>query len=1113
MVQDLREWIQAQTSSNVTPNFLQTIKNLGRIHAADREKFIKACKALGKFNGHEEFLERLHGELNTVSEQQEDHGLQINEPEETFLAPKRVVLDKKVTSQRILKQIELGLQDEAEDENVARLRDMESGYKKLSKPSLFKRLSKNKAKHLKEYANTSGIEPSKTRILQEVGKPGIPTDDNQDTNIRQAAEYLSIPAFSTRAVSSVDSNNAEDTYESGNDLPSDESAVEEDREWYDHEDDYSNAIDDSVVSTLNFRRRGSSNRRNQESNFNDLKSELHLTPISPAQRAKLVPPFLTSFRNSDGESVFLHFLDASSKFTSNVDPFRNPDSEFSLNAKRGSRLVNENRHMEARKSKAAEIADNSETAIAAVVGQPNGVEQVASGRIGDSANSAPREPPPSFEQIQESRRGLPAYQVKSELLQIVRDNQVIVIIGETGSGKTTQVPQFLFENGFCKDGKMIGCTQPRRVAAMSVATRVAQEMNVELGEKVGYSIRFEDRTSRGTRVKFMTDGLLLRETLVDPLLDKYSCIIMDEAHERTLSTDILFGIFKDLLSRRRDLKLIITSATMDANRFSNFFGAAPQFTIPGRTFPVEVVYSRSPVSDYVESAITQASKIHLATPITSGDVLIFMTGKEDIEATCSGLRSRLSEVQLRRTKENMNDHAESIEILPIYSALPADIQGKIFHKTLGKRKVVVATNIAETSLTVDGIRYVIDCGYSKLKVYSPQIGLDSLRMAPISLASANQRSGRAGRTGPGIAYRLYTEDTAYDDMYTQAIPEIQRTNLSNTLLLLKSLGVRDPLKFPFIDPPNEVTALFSLFELWAMGALDNLGNLTQLGTEMANFPLQPALSKMLLIASQNKCSEEVLTIVSMLSVPQVFHRPKAREEESDQARSRFFVPESDHLTLLNVYSQWKANQYSAKWCKRHFLQFKSLQRARDIRMQLCRSMERQGLYVESSGTDWSIVRKCICSAYAQQAAKIAGLSKYVHLKNGLELRLHPTSALHGAGDLPPYIVYHELLLTTKEYVNIVTAVDPLWLMEYEPLFYNFTRRSENDGDLDISDHKGDELDLCLKSWAIKRANLLQNMTLDSQVLDAKPISQLQQSKRAQSSKKTVNVGFKRRRPL
>jgi pre-mRNA-splicing factor ATP-dependent RNA helicase DHX38/PRP16 len=492
---------------------------------------------------------------------------------------------------------------------------------------------------------------------------------------------------------------------------------------------------------------------------------------------------------------------------------------------------------------------------------------------------------------------------------------------------------------------------------------------------------------------------------------------MDEAHERALNTDVLMGLIKKVLARRRDLKLIVTSATMNSDRFSRFYGGAPEFIIPGRTFPVDIQYSRSPCEDYVDSAVKQVLAIHVSQP--AGDILVFMTGQEDIEITCELVAERL---------KLLNDPPK-ISILPIYSQMPADLQAKIFDKAApGVRKVIVATNIAETSLTVDGIMYVVDAGFSKLKVYNPRMGMDTLQITPISQANASQRAGRAGRTGPGKAYHLYTEQAFKNEFYIQTIPEIQRTNLSNTVLLLKSLGVRDLLDFSFMDPPPQDTITTSLFDLWALGALSNLGDLTPLGRRMTAFPMDPSLAKLLITSStadpEYACSQEMLTIVSMLSVPSVFYRPKERQEESDAAREKFSVPESDHLTLLHVYTQWRSNGYSDAWCLRHFLHAKSLRRAKEIREQLHDIMALQKMELVSCGTDWDVIRKCICAGYYHQAARVKGMGEYVNLRTAVTVQLHPTSALYGAGVLPEYVVYHELVLTSREFMSTVTSVDP-----------------------------------------------------------------------------------------
>lgn len=735
------------------------------------------------------------------------------------------------------------------------------------------------------------------------------------------------------------------------------------------------------------------------------------------------------------------FLDGRTIFTKQLDPVpavKDYQSDMAVFSRKGSKVVRERRQQRERQRQAHEATNLAGTNLGNLMGVkedegdsalPIATEEEETKTTGNkfSEHMKRNEGSSEFSQsktLKEQREFLPAFAVREDLLRVIRDNQVIIVVGETGSGKTTQLTQFLHEDGYGNLG-MIGCTQPRRVAAMSVAKRVAEEMEVKLGSLVGYAIRFEDCTSKETVIKYMTDGVLLRESLNEQDLDRYSCVIMDEAHERALNTDVLMGLCKKILQRRRDLKLIVTSATMNSKRFSEFFGGAPEFFIPGRTFPVDRMFHRSPVEDYVDQAVQQVLAIHVS--MGPGDILVFMTGQEDIECTCELVRERL---------DALNDPPK-LSILPIYSQMPADLQAKIFDRAApGVRKCIVATNIAETSLTVDGIMYVVDAGYSKLKVYNPRMGMDALQITPISQANAGQRAGRAGRTGPGKAFHLFTEKAFKDELYIQTIPEIQRTNLSNTVLLLKSLGVRDLMDFDFMDPPPQEVISTSLFDLWALGALDNLGELTDLGAKMNAFPMDPSLAKLLITSEEYGCSEEMVTIVSMLSVPNVFYRPKERQEESDAAREKFFVPESDHLTYLHVYSQWKANGYSDRWCTQHFLHPKSLRRAKEIRDQLLDIMKMQKMRMISCGTDWDIIRKCICSGYYHQAAKVKGIGEYINLRTSVTVQLHPTSALYGLGFLPDYVVYHELILTSKEYMSTVTSVDPHWLAELGGVFYS-----------------------------------------------------------------------------
>ena len=720
------------------------------------------------------------------------------------------------------------------------------------------------------------------------------------------------------------------------------------------------------------------------------------------------PPFL------EGKAVF-------AKNAQIVLPIKDPHSEMATFARQGSALVKRLRERREIHKEMQEM-DQQHSTLNKIA---NRFDRAAGEDKAEEDSTATTSAVPLVKSIKEQREMLPAFACRYEILNLIHLNQVIVVVGETGSGKTTQLTQYLHEEGYSAQG-MIGCTQPRRVAAMSVAKRVSEEMNVALGQEVGYAIRFEDVTSPKTKIKYMTDGVLLRELLRDSDADAYSAIIMDEAHERSLHTDLLMGLLRQVLARRRDLRLIITSATMNAEKFSAFFGVVPTFTIPGRTFPVQVVFSKNSCEDYVDSAVRQAFAIHSSLP--AGDILIFMTGQEDIEATCEALREKIASAATETAP---------LAILPIYSQLPADLQAKIFEKApVGYRKCVIATNIAETSLTLDGITYVIDTGYCKLKIYNSKLGMDALQVVPISQANAAQRSGRAGRTGPGYCYRLYTENAFKNDMFSNTVPEIQRTNLSNVVLLLKSLGIGSIFDFPFMDPPPQENILNSMYHLWVLGAFDNLGELTLLGKRMVEFPLDPSLSKMLIFSQELKCSSEIVAIVSMLSVPGIFYRPKERQEKADAAREKFLVPESDHLTLLNVYNQWKSHNYSEGWCNQNFIQPKSMKKAKEVMQQLIDIMKQLDIPFSSCGIHTDIVRKCICSAYFHQAAKLKGIGEYVNLRNGVPSHLHPTSALYGMGFTPDYIVYHEMVLTKKEYMQCVTAVDPEWLAELGPMFFS-----------------------------------------------------------------------------
>lgn len=625
--------------------------------------------------------------------------------------------------------------------------------------------------------------------------------------------------------------------------------------------------------------------------------------------------------------------------------------------------------------------------------------------------------------IKEQRESLPVFAFRSQLIKAVHENQILIVVGETGSGKTTQLTQYLAEAGFADKG-LIGCTQPRRVAAMSVAKRVAEEVGCKMGEEVGYLVRFDDCTSPSTRIKYMTDGMLQREILMDSDLKRYSCIMLDEAHERTIATDVLFALLKKAVKRRPDLKIIVTSATLDADKFSSYFNECPIFTIPGRTYPVEILYSREPESDYLDTALVTVMQIHLTEP--KGDILLFLTGQEEIDTACEILYERM---------KALGPSVPDLLILPVYASLPAEMQSRIFDPAPpGSRKVVIATNIAETSITIDEIYYVVDPGFVKQNAYDPKLGMDSLVVTPVSQAQANQRAGRAGRTGPGKCFRLYTEAAYQSEMLPTSIPEIQRQNLSHTILMLKAMGINDLLHFDFMDPPPVNTMLTALEELYALSALDDEGLLTRLGRKMADFPMDPASAKVLLAAIDHQCSDEALSIIAMLSLSGVvFYRPKEKQTQADQKKSKFHDPHGDHLTLLNVYNSWKQNGYSSPWCFENFIQARSMRRAKDVRDQLVKIMDRYKHPIVSCGRNTDKVRRALCSGFFRNAARKDPQEGYKTLTEGTPVYLHPSSALFGKQ--AEWVIYHDLVLTTKEYMHCTSSIEPKWLVEAAPTFF------------------------------------------------------------------------------
>ncbi|KAG2352636.1 P-loop containing nucleoside triphosphate hydrolase protein [Suillus spraguei] len=593
---------------------------------------------------------------------------------------------------------------------------------------------------------------------------------------------------------------------------------------------------------------------------------------------------------------------------------------------------------------------------------------------GNVVQSAPSQ---SSLSIQAQRERLPIWQHRKNLLHCIEKYGVTIVVGQTGSGKTTQLPQYLLESGWASEGNVIACTQPRRVAATSVAIRVAAEVGTLLGDEVGYTIRFEDVSDKErTRICYMTDGILFRETLIDPLLSRYSVIMIDEAHERSLYTDLLLGVLKKIRRKRPSLRLIVSSATLDARSFLEYFtsGTHPDdatiVSLEGRMFPVEVAYLQEPAPDYVRKAVEVAWNINLQHG--AGDVLIFLTGREEIERCLEELTELLPTLPRGATQ---------IIPLALHAGLSTEEQLRIFNVAdRGTRKVIAATNIAEASVTIDGVKFVVDSGFVKIRTYNPTTFLASLSTVPVSQASAIQRAGRAGRTSPGICYRLYPE-SVFASLPTSTPPEITRTDMITPILQLKSLGIDDLMKFEWVSAPPAESILRALEGLFAAGMIGNDGLLTPIGEQVAECPIEVNIARMLFTSKDFNCGEEILTIAAMISIQDAFVMPDgAPGAIAELERRKFTAEEGDHLTLLNAYNAFAKYGRSSSWCKAHALNFRAMSRAVSIRSQLKKYMIRFNLPLQSCEGDAKRLRQCMVSGYWRNGARWVADGTYRSVK-------------------------------------------------------------------------------------------------------------------------------------
>ncbi len=645
---------------------------------------------------------------------------------------------------------------------------------------------------------------------------------------------------------------------------------------------------------------------------------------------------------------------------------------------------------------------------------------------------------------------LPITARKDDIVAAIRAHQVVVIAGETGSGKTTQIPKMCLEAGLGIEAK-IGCTQPRRVAALSISRRIAEELKVQWGREVGCTIRFDDRSSNDTFIKLMTDGILLAETQGDPLLADYNCIIVDEAHERSLNIDFLLGYLKGLLAKRNDLKLIITSATIDTQTFSRAFNDAPIIEVSGRLFPVEVIYAPFDAESeergdltYVDAAV-RAAETALCEP-GNGDILIFMPGERDIRETSDLLEGRFG---------------REAEIIPLFGLLSSTDQQRVF-APMTRRKIVVATNIAETSLTIPGIRYVIDSGLARISRYNPRTRTKRLPVEPISQSSANQRKGRSGRVQDGVCIRLYSEeDFAGRQQYTQ--PEIQRANLAEVILRMKAFRLGDIETFAFVNPPPPAAIQGGYVLLQELGALDDSRELTQLGHDLSRLPIDPTLGRMLLQSQHEHATRELLIIATGLSIQDPRERPLDKIEAASAAHKRFTDPKSDFLTLLKiweaVHDQWerlRTQGQRRKFCKANFLSYLRMREWQDLHAQLHGALADLGRFkLNEINADYAAIHRSILTGLLSHVALRKERNQYQGTGNR-QLTVFPGSALFDRNERHPksktapplpssprgsnqpgtpqplWVMAGEIVETSQLFARTLAGIDPLWIVQLAP---------------------------------------------------------------------------------
>ena len=663
----------------------------------------------------------------------------------------------------------------------------------------------------------------------------------------------------------------------------------------------------------------------------------------------------------------------------------------------------------------------------------------------------------SHSSLAQQRLLLPICKHKRQILYALEQHHVLVVVGETGSGKSTQLPQYLLDGGWADRGFQIVCTQPRRIAVQTLAQRVANEMACPLGTQVGYTVRFDNVSSEQTRIKYVTDGVLLREaTLHDPLLSKYSVIMVDEAHERNLNSEVLLGILKKIRRKRKNLRILVCSATIDAQAFLDFFiprtrkrksrwGGREEdktaeggviISVDGRQHPVDVLYLSEPVSDYIRCTVETALRIHREE--SGGDILCFLPSGEDIDRA----------IHLAEDLSSENRDRKQVAFLPLYGSLPYQMQALVFQpKTSAEsnvRRIIFATNIAETSVTVPEITHVIDCGFAKLPFFDPKTGFDRLIVSPISHASARQRAGRSGRVQPGKCYRLYTEKYMVDSMEEATTPEIMRSNLTGFILTLKALGIHNILSFDLMDLPSIDALSHGLECLYALGAVDDQTNLTSRGIDMSAFPTEPRVSRMLLESLEMGCAWEVLAVASALQVRSLFLQPRTprQKRDYDSAMSDLADRSGDHVTYANLIAEMDDREMDHEECKEKFVNRVALLKAMEVRNQLSHFLRRYGR-IKATGITGDnqerskAIRRCVTAGFFFNVAKLANDGNFYTVRGKHLVTCSQSSVLHSHGDTSEYIVFGETHDGARGGIEITSCstIDARWLRELAPHYW------------------------------------------------------------------------------